>query len=315
MNSRTHTITPGVEYHRVLAGEDRRIVRGILAIALLLGGLLLISIVVVAAATALDGAIGTDGGPEYSPLIHAAGLASVGFLIPWSMLIQRWLYGVKGPSLHSVISRFRFDVFGRAFVLILPTWIVYLAVSYSAPLPEGTTWPNTDVLWFILASLLLTPLQAAGEEYGYRGLVFRVAGGWARGPRAGLIVGILVSSAVFAVIHFSTDMWLNVWYFVFAIGTALIAWRTGGLEVAIVLHAGLNTLTFVIEAALRQDFSVLADRASGVGDVLSILGPAIVVVLATVVVWMLTRRTGPARTPSAVGSSVEEGRAGKPITV
>ncbi|MGP5365128.1 lysostaphin resistance A-like protein [Brachybacterium tyrofermentans] len=299
MNTRRNTISSGAEYHRVLAGETRQIGRGILAIVLLLGGLFLGSIVLVAAATALDGAIGTDGGPEYSPLIHAAGLASVGFLIPWSMLIQRWLYGVKGPSLHSVISRFRFDILGRAVVLILPVWIVFLAVSYSsAPLPEGTTWPNTDVLWFILASLLLTPLQAAGEEYGYRGLVFRVAGGWARGPRAGLIVGILVSSVVFAVIHFSTDVWLNVHYLIFAVATALITWRTGGLEVAIVLHAGINTLVFVIDAALRQDFSALTDRSAGVGDVLMILGPAIVVVLATVVVWILTRRTGPALTPS-----------------
>ena len=307
MNHRTNTIPPEVEYHRVLAGEKRRIGRGILAIALLIGGLLLISIVAVAAATALDGAIGTDGGPEYSPLIHAAGLASVAFLIPWSMLIQRWLYGVKGPSLHSVISRFRFDIFGRAIVVILPVWIVYLAIQYLAPLPEGTTWPNTDVLWFILASLLFTPLQAAGEEYGYRGLIFRIAGGWARGARAGLVVGIVVSSVAFAAIHFSTDVWLNVHYVIFAVATALITWRTGGLEVAVVLHAGLNTLVFVIEAALRQDFSVLSDRAAGVGDVLMILGPAVVVVLTTVVVWMLTRRTGPARTPNNIESSVGAG--------
>ncbi|MEU4362623.1 CPBP family intramembrane glutamic endopeptidase [Promicromonospora sp. NPDC023987] len=298
MNHRTNTIPPEVEYHRVLAGEKRRIGRGVLAIVLLIGGLLIFSIALTAAATALDDAIGTDGGPAYSPLIHAAGLASVAFLIPWSMLIQRWLYGVRGPSLHSVISRFRFDIFGRALVLILPAWIILLGVLYLAPVPEGTPWPNTDVLWFILATLLLTPLQAAGEEYGYRGLVFRVAGGWARGARAGLVVGVLVSSVVFAAIHVSTDVWLNVHYLVFAVGTALITWRTGGLEVAVVLHAGINTLTFVLEAALQQDFSVLADRSAGVGEAAATLGPAVVIVLTTVVVWMVTRRTGPARTPN-----------------
>ena len=301
MNRRS--IPPDVEYHRVLAGEKRRIGRGILAIVLLLAGLLLFSMILAVAAGMVDAAIGTEDRVAYTPLVHAAGLASVGLMIPWSMLIQRWLYGVKGSSLHSVLSKFRFDVFGRALMVILPAWIVYLAVQSFVPVPEGTFWTNADVLWFILATLLLAPLQTAGEEYGYRGLVFRVAGGWARGPRAGLVVGILVSSMVFAAIHLSTDLWLNVWYLVFAVGTALITWRTGGLEVAIVLHAGLNTLTFMIQAALRQDFLATSDRSAGAADVALILGPAVVVLVATVVVWMTTRRTGPARTPASLERS------------
>ena len=27
--------------------------------------------------------------------------------------------------------------------------------------------------------------------------------------------------------HFSTALWLNAWYVIFAVGTALITWRTG----------------------------------------------------------------------------------------
>ena len=91
---------------------------------------------------------------------------------------------------------------------------------------------------------------------------------------------------------------MNAWYVIFAVGAALITWRTGGLEVAVVLHAGLNTLTFMLEAALRQDFQVAADRSAGVGDMAIVLAPAVVVVLATVVVLLRTRRTGPSRTPS-----------------
>ena len=179
MNPRTNIIPPEVEYHRVLAGEKRRIGRGIIAIVLLIGGLLLFSIVLAAAAAAVNAATGSasTSAPANSPLVHAAGMASVAFLIPWSMLIQRWLYGVKGASLHSVISRFRFDIFGRALVLIMPAWIVYMGLQYVAPVPEGVAWTNTDVVLFILATLLLTPLQAAGEEYGFRGLIFRIAGG------------------------------------------------------------------------------------------------------------------------------------------
>lgn len=61
------------------------------------------------------------------------------------------------------------------------------------------------VLWLLATTLLLTLLQALGEEYGLRGLVFRVAGSRGRGPRTALVLGVLVSSVTLAVIHLSTD--------------------------------------------------------------------------------------------------------------
>lgn len=300
MNQRTDTIPPDVEYHRVLAGEKRRIGRGILAIALLVGGLMFFTVVFTVVAAAVDAALGAEDRAGYSPLIHIAGIASVALLIPWSMLIQRWLYGVKGASLHSVLSRFRFDIFGRALLFITPAFMVVIVLQYLDPLPQ-TTWTYTDVLWMLAGTILIMPLQAAGEEYGFRGLILRVAGGWTRGARAGLVVGILVSSVAFAFVHLSTDAWLNVWYLVFAVSTALITWRTGGIEIAVVLHAVFNVLNFVFDTALRIDFdAVLADRATTAAEML----PGIVVMIAAaVIVWVRTRRTGPARTPRLEAAS------------
>jgi uncharacterized protein len=296
MDHRASTLPPGVEYHRVLAGGTRRIGRGLLAIALLIGGLAVSTVVLTAGAALVDAAIGIEGRVAYTPLIHAAGMVSVALLIPWSMLIQRWLYGVRGASLHSVVSRFRFDVFGRALLLIVPAWVVALVFQYWSPLPQ-TAWTYSDVLWMLVATILLTPLQAAGEEYGLRGLVLRVAGGWTRGARAGLAVGVLVSSGIFAVIHLSTDPWLNLWYLIFAVGTALITWRTGGIEIAVVVHAGYNTLSFVFEAAFRVDLATVAtDRSAGAGSA-AVLIPGAVVVATALLVWLRTRRIGPARTP------------------
>lgn len=296
MNDRASTVPPGVEYHRVLAGGTRRIGRGLLAIALLIGGLTVSAVVLTAGAAAVDAGMGIEGRVAYTPLVHAAGMISVALLIPWSMLIQRWLYGVRGGSLHSVVSRFRFDVFGRALLLIGPAWVVALVVQYWNPLPQAV-WSYSDVLWMLVATILLTPLQAAGEEYGIRGLVLRVAGGWTRGARAGLAAGVLVSSGIFAVIHLSTDPWLNLWYLIFAVGTALITWRTGGIEIAVVVHAGFNTLSFVFDAAFRVDLATVAtDRSAGV-ETAAVLIPSAVVVATALVVWLRTRRTGPARTP------------------
>ncbi len=291
----THT-TP-VEYHRGLVSDKRRIGRGILAIGLLLGGMQVFIIGLTILAALIDAAIGTEARDGYTPLINAVGAFAVALLIPWSMLIQRWLYGVRGGALSSVLSHFRFDIFGRALVVLLPVTVALLVVYYWAPFPQ-TTWAWHDLLLLVATALVLTPFQAAGEEYGFRGLILRVVGSWTRNARLGLVLAITVSSVLFALVHFSTSGLLNVWYLVFAVGTAWITWRTGGLEIAIVLHAVFNATQFVIDAALQIDPTVATDRSAGAID-LSVLIPVPLIIGAVIVVALRTRRSGTVLTPSA----------------
>jgi uncharacterized protein len=188
-----------VEYHRVLAGEKRRIGRGVLAVVLLLAGMVVFPTVIGRAAALIDVQWGNNppsltGGTDHTPLHNAATMFSLALLIPWSMGIQRWLYGVRGASLHSVVSRFRFDMFGRALLFLGPVLVIVLMLGVLLIPGEETYWSHADLIGVVLGVLLLTPLQTAGEEYGVRGLLFRVAGSWARGPRAGLVVGVLVTS-------------------------------------------------------------------------------------------------------------------------
>ncbi|MEU0238597.1 CPBP family glutamic-type intramembrane protease [Nocardiopsis sp. NPDC006198] len=295
-------VPPGVEYHRVLAGDKRRIGRGVLAIVLLVAGLLVFGFAFVQAATFLDTRMGNTnpaaGGTDYTPLYHAAGMLSLALLIPWSMLIQRWLYGVRGASLHSVVSGFRFDVFGRALLFIGPVWLVAVFVMNVSMPVEQTYWPVADLVGVLVGTLLLTPLQSAGEEYGLRGLVLRVAGSWSRGPRIGLVLGVLVSSLLFTTIHGADDPWINLWYFTLAVSLAVITWRTGGIEIAVVVHALLNTLTFIIVTALHSDIgSAVTDRSVGTGSAV-LLVPSVTVAVIAAVVWLRTRRSGPALTLS-----------------
>lgn len=294
-------IPPDVEYHRVLAGPKRRIGRGIAAIVLLVVGGALISFGVAQAAGHLDLRLGrvnpAMGGTEYTPIFHAASMFGLALLIPWSMLIQRWLYGVRGAWLHSVLSRFRLDVFGRALLIIGPVWLIPTVVMTVAASSTPVHWSTTDLVGIFAATLLLTPLQAAGEEYGLRGLVFRIAGGWSRGRRAGLVLGVLVSSLGFTALHGSSDPWINGWYVTLAVSLAVITWRTGGLETAIVVHALLNTLTLLLATVLHADLTD-ADRSAGAGSVV-LLAPSVTVAVIAAVVWWGTRREGPARTPVA----------------
>lgn len=186
------SVPAGAEYHRVLAGENRRIGRGLLALVLLLAGFVVFPTVIGWALAAIDLQMGNTppivGGTDYTPLYHAGSMIALALLAPWSMLIQRWLYGVPGASLHSVTSRFRFGLFGKALVVFGPAWMVVIVLGFLTP-GEQAAWSRTELVAIFLATLLLTPLQTTGEEYGVRGLVFRVVGSWARGPRAGLIAG------------------------------------------------------------------------------------------------------------------------------
>lgn len=289
-----HPTTP-VEYHRGLVSDRRRIGRGILAIALLLGGMQFFIFMFAIAAALIDAAIGTEPRAGYTPLINAAGAFSVALLIPWSMLIQRWLYGVRGGTLSSVMSRFRFDIFGRALVILLPVIGAFQIVYYWSPLPQ-TSWAWHDTLILVVTALVLTPFQAAGEEYGFRGLILRVVGSWTKNARLGLVLAIIISSILFAAVHFSTSGLQNLWYVVFAVGTAWITWRTGGLEIAVVLHAVFNATQFAIDAALQIDPTVATDRSAAAIDP-SVLIPIPLVLVAVIAVGIRTRRTGTVLTP------------------
>ncbi|MFI6741231.1 lysostaphin resistance A-like protein [Nonomuraea sp. NPDC050451] len=308
------SIPAGVEYHRVLAGDKRRIGRGIFAIILLLAGLVIFPTVIARAAALIDVQMGKTppilGGTDYTPLSHASSMISLGLLIPWSMLIQRWLYGVPGASLHSVTSRFRFDLLGRSLLIFGPAWLVVNILGALTPVEESP-WSQTDLIAIFIATMLLTPLQSAGEEYGVRGLIFRVIGSWTRNPRAGLVAGVLVSSVLFTAIHGATDPYIIVWYFVLWTGLAIITWRTGGLEIAVMLHAVLNTFTFILATSLRVDLgSSLQDRSAGAGSPYQLV-PALTVIVITAIVWWCTRKSGPALTPDSLSGGGGAGRSGR----
>ncbi|WP_424530046.1 lysostaphin resistance A-like protein [Sphaerisporangium viridialbum] len=293
-------IPSGAPYHRVLAGEKRRIGRGILALVLLLVGLFGFGGVLSALGSAIDEALGRvnpiAGGTEFTPIFQAANLISIALMIPWSMFIQRWLYGVKGSSLHSVLSAFRPAVFGRAVLTLVPIWVLYMTVFFLlSPYTEGS-WQFSDLVGVFVITLLLTPLQSAGEEYGYRGLAFRVAASWGRGPRTALVLGLAVSSVLFAAIHLSTDPWLNVYYLTLGVTFGLITWRTGGLETSVVIHAANNMLAYLMMIVTHADPLAGSDRSAGAGSIVMLI-PCVLLVAITAVIWARTRRTGPSLTP------------------
>jgi membrane protease YdiL (CAAX protease family) len=291
----TPTTPAGLEYHRVYATEKRRILRGIVAIVLPVVGFVGFAILYQRLSEVVDAALFARSGPS-TPLRQAAGALGLAALIPYCMLVQRVLYGVPARSLHSVAGRFRFGVLARALLVFGPPLLVVIAVG-SLGTSGSAPWTTADLVWFFVIGMLLTPLGAAGEEYGFRGLMFRVLGSWTRGARSGAVLGIVVTTVLFSLAHGTLDPFLFTSYLVLFSSTAIVTWRTGGLEVAVVLHGAYNVSFLVLATTLHVDVGgELAARSEAVGSWANLVPSAMLVVI-TAVVWWTTRRTGPARTP------------------
>jgi hypothetical protein len=136
--------------------------------------------------------------------------------------------------------------------------------------------------------LLTTPLQAAGEEYAFRGLIGRGVGSWFASPLAALIVATVVSSVGFALVHFAADPWLNLYYFAFGAALCFLAWRTGGLEAGVLIHATNNVL-FLLPTVLFGDPNSIFERGVGTGGPIVLAPVAIVWLVAIGLSWWANR--------------------------
>ena len=296
-SAQTLRVPAGVEYHRVYAGARHGILRGVVAIALLMVGLIGLAMLFDGVSVLLDRELFGRSGPS-TPLKQAAGALALAALIPYCMLLQRVLFGVLPGSLHSVAGRFRYGVFGRALLVFGPPLLIVVSLSVGDA-GGAVAWSPADLVAFFVIGMVLTPLAAAGEEYGFRGLMFRVVGSWTPGPRSGAVLGIVVTTVLFTLAHGTLDPYLVTSYLVLFSSTAIVTWRTGGLEVAVVLHGVYNMSFLVLATTLHVDVGAqLASRGDAVGSVANLV-PSAALVLITAIVWWMTRACGPARTPSA----------------
>jgi uncharacterized protein len=297
--TRPPQVPPDAEYHRVFAGEERRIVRGLVTIILLFAGLIGFAQLCLAVAATIDTQfLGRTG---FTPLQHAAGAFALALLIPYSMVLQRLLYQVPARSLHSVAGHFRFGVFARSLLVFGPFLLIVMSVGFLFTPDDTISWSTVDLVAFFIIGMTLTPLAAAGEEYGLRGLMFRVVGSWTRGPLAGAILGIGVTTVVFSLLHGTLDPYILGSYLVLFGAMGIITWRTGGLEVALVLHGVYNVSALILATTLHLDLGGDLGRRGEIAGTPVNLVPSAGLAVITAIIWWTTRKSGPARTPAISG--------------
>ena len=277
-------------YGHALTGLRGAKWRGILALVSFVLAFLLVSVTFGGIGLLIDIANGTitnedlaSGAIPMTPLVLLFANLALALSIPLAMLLQWAFFGVRPRFLSSVEGRFRWRWLGRLALIVLPVFVVYVAVLFLIE-PGGMFRLDATAIAFVVIVLLTTPLQAAGEEYGMRGLVQRSVGAWFAGPRAAFIVGTIVSGAVFCAAHFAGDPWLIAYYFVFGAAMSVAAWATGGVEAPIVIHAANNVLIF-LPAALLGGLEQGIDRSAGTGGPFMLVPMAMVAVAAGVAWW------------------------------
>lgn len=284
------------EYHHFLRTPRARWWKGLLMILSFIVFYLGASVVLSVAAIGFD--VATDridpnslaqGQVTMTPALLLATNLAPALMIPASFLLQWAFFGQRPRWMHSVQGAFRWRLLARAAVVIVPLWAVYvLATIFLLPgLAPGVF--TGESLALLVVVLLTTPLQSAGEEYGTRGLLTRAAGSWAADPRVALLLGTLLSALLFTVAHGAGDPWLISYYFVFAVGLSIVTWRTGGLEIPVLIHAVNNLFLFVLAISLGQDMSQAFERQDGAAGPSMLFAMGMIVVI-TVAVWLWSAR-------------------------
>jgi uncharacterized protein len=151
--------------------------------------------------------------------------------------------------LSSVARGIRWRWLLRVSVLAAAVSAAFLVISLVVPVPggdegyEGLDPPSlgTFLALFVVVALT-TPLQAAGEEYGFRGYFSQALSCWLRWRW----VVALISATLFALAHGQQDPWLFADRFAFGLAASWLTWRTGGLEASIALHAANNIVALLV---------------------------------------------------------------------
>jgi len=209
------------------------------------------------------------------------------------MLVTWAVHGLRPAWVASVRPRVRWRwllaCVGLSVVALLVTVLV------SSLLPIGATGDTAagsrinDVTSttrdFLLVIVILTPLQAVGEEYLFRGYLTQAVGS-VLGSR---VVAVVVPALLFAVAHGTQELPIFLDRFAFGVIAGVLVIATGGLEAGIAMHVLNNFLAFGLALAFGDMTEVLSPAGASWWNLPVTLTRSLVYV--ALVLW-LARRWG-----------------------
>ncbi len=248
----------GLAFHRLLFARRRSgwwtpLVTGVLALAIYFGFLLVVIIATVIATFRdpgrLDSLAGlsTSGGVDMGdPLMVALLLGTIALMLPAYQLASLIVNGPRGGLISSAAGRLRWRWMLQCTGVAAALSLVLSAVSFLLPAEGDTPTAAPNALWPVVLVLVivLVPVQAAAEEYVFRGYLMQSIGRWLRHPA----FAILLPVPLFVLGH-TYDVLGQIGVGLFAVAAGWLTWRTGGLEAAIALHVVNNLSAFLLALA------------------------------------------------------------------
>jgi membrane protease YdiL (CAAX protease family) len=285
-------------YPQLLRGPNYRWWRSLVSLAVVAGALVVVLVlpwVAISVYWAATGAKRPDSAAIDRWTVTAPGLAwtnlTLAALIVCAQLAvwggfgwrPRWVASVAGGVRWSWLLR---CCLAAALVIGLGTAALVAADGGLSYRPPG----NAGLLALVV--LVSTPLQAAGEEYFFRGWLNQAVGSLLPRAAPGAVVAALVSSTLFALAHGQQDPWLFVDRFGYGMVACWLVWRTGGLEASIALHAVLNLFAFGLAIASNQVADMLDQSAV---TPIAALSDVALILVAALLLDQVARRTRVAR--------------------
>ena len=291
----------GLPYHLLLRGGWPGKWRSVIGIVCLAAAMLLVlPLLVMVPFAVYYAASGQEVGSSVTRLVDLtrptpAGLAYLNLalagLIPVTWLLIRFLHGLRPRWVSSVFPRLRWKYllicFGVSFVALFATLIVSaLLPQQAATSVSGEVNELTPTLRsFFLVVLFLTPLQAAAEEYAFRGYLTQAFGGLVSSP----VVAVGAASFLFALAHGAQDVPIFFDRFAFGVVAGTLVVLTGGLEAGIAMHVLNNWLAFGIALSFGDMGSALNPTGGTWWSIPVTLTQSITYLL---LAWWVARRMG-----------------------
>jgi hypothetical protein len=176
---------------------------------------------------------------------------SLALLVPATWAIIRVVHGLSHRRLTSIAPGIRWRFFWACFVAAVVAIGVQLLVGAFLPgdadnVSGSVNHVSGRLVAMALVVLLTTPLQAMGEEYGFRGYLVQALGALTRRPWVAVVLG----AVLFTLAHGSFNPPLFADRFLFGLMAGYLVLRTGGLEAGIALHVWNNLITFGLAIAI-----------------------------------------------------------------
>lgn len=278
-------------YPQLLHGERHRWWRSLVSLSVVVGGLLLL-VAVSTVALLVAGLVGAVDpadleGELDQPWVLLSTNLLLGAFIPLSLLAvwagHRW----RPRWVSSVVGGLRWGwmlTCSAVALVVAAAGTAFFWVVGGVPSGRGS-----DVALLLAIVVVTTPLQAAGEEYFFRGWMTQTLGALFARAVLGALVAAAVSATLFALAHGGQNAFLFLDRFAFGVLASYLTWRTGGLEAAIASHTVNNVVVFVPVILTGGLAAALGVSEAGVGvvavDVVSM------VLLGVALTW-LARQVG-----------------------